>query len=131
MADVCNSLIAHLRSDTAVAALAGPRIDHDLDPGWALPGLAVELSDAMPVGQGLLDCLVAFHIRAGKRSEAAALAERLRALFQDQYHCFLAGSTADELLVVHSACAASGGIGKPADDGPWAVRDQYRFLIPN
>jgi hypothetical protein len=131
MADIVNSLIAHLRADAEIAAQTAARIDQDLDPAWTLPALAVVLDEARPVGQGLLDCLVSLHIRTARRSAAVALAERLQALFQDKYHILIAGSTADELLVVHSACSASGGIGKTADDGPWAVRDQYRFLIPS
>jgi len=131
MPDIVTSLITHLRADSGVAAFTDTRIGPSIEAGEELPAIAVVLDHALPVGQALADCTVTLVIQATARADAAALGSYLRSLFGDAYHYLLAASTGDELVVVHSAGVWSHGCGKPADDAPWTVRDQYRFLIPS
>jgi hypothetical protein len=143
MANLVNSLIAHLLADPTIAALTSSRIGVEFDieasgaPGpdgeaALFPAIAVA---PQPNGDYILIAAqqnqVSFVVVTVSRSDAETIASRLAALFLVRYHYRLA-SGADSLLVIMSRHMPTSGIERLNDNpnAPWTFTDVYQFLIP-
>lgn len=137
MAEITNTLIRHLRADTTIAPLCGgTRIDHEIgasasgSPSATYPAIAVVPGVAEQIHQAALSQPQDFLIQTVNRADLITIQQRLRTLFQEKWHYTLASGTADALLCIGSYAEPNGEPpAQPAGpDGPWEVRETYRFL---
>lgn len=133
MANLIDSLIAHLKADATVSGLCAQRIGREIDPeqdgtGNVTPAIAISPTPTGDfIGQAAQNNLITFIGAAKTASDCETLSARLAVLFQDRWHYYLAGNA---LLVIKSLHQPGPGVTRDAPDSFWQFSETYQFITP-